>query len=285
MTADTLFEAASLGKPVFAYGVHKLLRDGLLDLDTALSGYLDRPYIEADERLHRITARHVLSHTAGLPNWRPGHSSKSPGPLRIIDDPGSRFRYSGEGYNYLQAVVERIAQLTLSEFMARSVHAPLEMTSSAWTWPNDLDAPLALPHGYFGQTKTKRTWSAMAAGSLHTTAADLGRFLAAVLTEPRAGGADRQRLSAAQIEAMLQPQIRLKDGLAWSLGWGIEAQDHGTLLWQWGDNDTYHHFMIGSPTEGRGMVVLTNGWHAHRVYKVIIEMVMGRGLAALAVVP
>jgi CubicO group peptidase (beta-lactamase class C family) len=285
MTADTLFEAASLGKPVFAYGVHKLVRDGDLDLDMALSSYLDRPYIEGDERIHLITARHVLSHSAGFPNWRPRRWSKSPGPLKIIYDPGTRFRYSGEGYNYLQSVVEQITKLTLDEFMVQSVHAPLEIASSAWTWPNDLDAPLALPHGPSGQAKTKNEWAPMAAGSLHTTAADLGRFLEAILTEAKAGGADPGLLSAEEIEAMLQPQISLEDDIAWSLGWGIELQSDRALFWQWGDNDTYHHFMIGSRTEGRAIVVLTNGQRGPHVYKPIIEMVLGHGLVALTHVP
>jgi len=66
-----VFEAASLSKPVMAYAVLKLADAGKLDLDKPLSQYLDKPYIDNDERLNLITARRVLTHTTGFPNWRP----------------------------------------------------------------------------------------------------------------------------------------------------------------------------------------------------------------------
>src|SRR5687767_348334 len=65
VTPDTVFEAASLTKPVFAYAVMKLSAEGVLDLDTPLSEYLPQPYIPNEPRLHLITARHILSHNPG----------------------------------------------------------------------------------------------------------------------------------------------------------------------------------------------------------------------------
>ena len=71
---STVFEAASLSKPVFAYAVLKLVDQGKLDLDAPLSKHLPTPYVEGDERLNLVTARMVLSHRTGFPNWRPGGS-------------------------------------------------------------------------------------------------------------------------------------------------------------------------------------------------------------------
>jgi CubicO group peptidase (beta-lactamase class C family) len=88
---DTVFEAASLSKPVFTYGVLKLVDQGKLNLDTPLSSYLPKPYVP-DERAGEITARLVLSHRTGFPNWR-----GSDGLLPIYFSPGERFSYSGEG--------------------------------------------------------------------------------------------------------------------------------------------------------------------------------------------
>jgi len=86
VTPETVFQAASLSKPAFAYTVLVASAGGLLDLDTPLSTYLPEPYIPEDARLHRITARHVLSHTPGFPNWRPKEQ-----PLRIHFPGGERF--------------------------------------------------------------------------------------------------------------------------------------------------------------------------------------------------
>src|SRR5208282_205544 len=120
VTVETVFEAASLSKPVFAYGVLKLVELGKLGLDIPLTTYLPKPYIAGDERLAKITARIVLSHRTGFPNWR-----GDDGLLPIYFTPGERFSYSGEGYIYLQRVVEQITGKPLNEYMTEAVFAPL----------------------------------------------------------------------------------------------------------------------------------------------------------------
>ncbi len=76
VTGETVFEAASLSKPVFAYGVLKLVEQGKLGLDVPLTTYLPKPFMEGDERLAKITARIVLSHRTGFANW-PGKDGTS----------------------------------------------------------------------------------------------------------------------------------------------------------------------------------------------------------------
>lgn len=98
---DTMFEAASMSKPVFAYVVMKLCEQGVMNLDTPLTRYTPERFLEGDPRFDLITARHVLSHTSGFQNWREqGNES-----LSIHFTPGEKYLYSGEGYNYLQTVV------------------------------------------------------------------------------------------------------------------------------------------------------------------------------------
>ena len=97
----TVFEAASLSKPVFACAVLKLVDEGKFGLDKPLNQYLPGNYdVGEDARLGKITARLVLSHTTGFPNWRTG------GKLKIHFTPGERFSYSGEGMVYLSKVIE-----------------------------------------------------------------------------------------------------------------------------------------------------------------------------------
>ena len=87
--ARTVFAAQSMSKPVFAYAVMQLHERGVLTLDTPLVTYMPGDIVDGDARSRRLTARHVLSHTTGLPNWRSG-------PLRFDFEPGERWQYSGK---------------------------------------------------------------------------------------------------------------------------------------------------------------------------------------------
>ena len=110
----TVFEAGSMGKPVFAYAVMKLCERGVINLDTPLTKYTSERFLEGDPRLELITARHVLSHTSGFQNWR---SDKEP--LKIHFTPGEKYLYSGEGYSYLQSVVTQVTRPSASNFGAK----------------------------------------------------------------------------------------------------------------------------------------------------------------------
>src|SRR5258707_133880 len=103
----TIFEGASLTKPVFAHAVLQIADQGCLSLDAPLGRYLPN-YIPHDDRASTITAKHVLSHSTGLPNWRSADF-----PLRTYFQPGTRFSYSGEGYFYLQKVIEAVTHQKL----------------------------------------------------------------------------------------------------------------------------------------------------------------------------
>ena len=185
INGQTIFPAASLTKPAFAYGAMKLVRDGRLDLDRSLSDYLDDPYIQGDDRLQKITARMVLSHTTGFPNWRPGRWTGSPKPLKIQFEPGTKFRYSGEGYNYLQLVVENITGRQLDIYMKDAVLNPLGMHDSTFVWDEALESVIAVPHNRWGRAVDKWQWrpeKPMASGTLFTTILDYARFMSAMLS-------------------------------------------------------------------------------------------------------
>lgn len=100
VTTDTIFEAASLSKQVAAYAAFALRAAGKLDFDRTLVSYVDDL---PNERARRVTVRHVLSHSSGFPNWR----SSPDAPLTPEFEPGSQFQYSGEGFFYLQRILEQ----------------------------------------------------------------------------------------------------------------------------------------------------------------------------------
>lgn len=176
VTAETVFEAASLTKPVAAYATLRLVERGEFDLDEPLRAYLPYERLEHDVRSHSMTARHVLSHTTGLPNWARGDE------LATRQAPGERWGYSGEGFVYLQRVLEVVTGLSLQELLEREVFEPLQMRSSSVIWRPAYDATTATGHDEAGDpVEKRRPREANAAASLHTTATDFGRFLAAVV--------------------------------------------------------------------------------------------------------
>jgi CubicO group peptidase (beta-lactamase class C family) len=251
ITAETVFEAASLSKPVVAYAALREVERGALTLDKPLARYLDRPYM-TDPKGARITARQVLSHTGGLPNWARGK------PLAVEGEPGARWRYSGEGYVYLQRVLERVSGQPLADLARRTVLAPLGMAASSFTWRADYEESSAAPHDRAGQPAAKeKPRAANAAASLHCTAPDYARFLAALL-DP---GAHRDLLPPAAVGAMFVPQVEVdpKLGLSWGLGWGLESWNGSRYFFHWGSNDGFRSFVLGNPATGDGLVVMTNG--------------------------
>ena len=128
VTGDTVFEAASLSKPVFASIVMQLAAEGAIDLTRPLVAYLPLPN-PADERAKIITATHVLSHSSGWRNWRNSRDVA----LTADFPPGSKFSYSGEGYFFLQRVVEKLTGKGLPRLARERVFVPLGMQSRAAT--------------------------------------------------------------------------------------------------------------------------------------------------------
>jgi CubicO group peptidase (beta-lactamase class C family) len=107
-TPDTLFEAASLSKPVLAVAIHDLARERLINLDEPIARHVD---FTSDPTTRLITPRHLLSHSSGLPNWRTEAGSE----LVSRFKPGSAFRYSGEGYVLLGRLAEAVTGHTAAE--------------------------------------------------------------------------------------------------------------------------------------------------------------------------
>src|SRR5262249_7490174 len=136
----TMFEAASIGKPVFAYAVMKLCEKGVMNLDTPLTKYTSERFLEGDPRLDLITARHVLSHTSCFQDWR---SEKEP--LKIHFTPGEEYLYSGEGYSYLQSVVAHVTGQPMDPFMRQNLFVPFGMASSVYVWNEICEKRMARP--------------------------------------------------------------------------------------------------------------------------------------------
>ena len=258
LTLETPLAVASLSKPVFAYTVLRLAEQGVLDLDTPLAQYLPT-YLQDEPHLPLMTARHALSHTTGLPNWR------EPSGLRAAFPPGSAFHYSTEGLLYLQTVIEHLAQQSLSDYMPQNIFMPKDMLHSRLVLEDLSIWQPYLPSGL-------RAYGAL---SLCTTAPDYARFLIEVLHPSRT---DEFRLTSRSLDRMLTPHIQVGDQeqLSWGLGWGIQHAKPEDSFWHFGvKRGRTFNFALGYPTEQTGLVILTSQTIGLSVCQDIAQTVFG----------
>ncbi|HET9983955.1 MAG TPA: serine hydrolase domain-containing protein [Longimicrobiales bacterium] len=308
VTADTVFEAASLSKPVFAYLVLRLESEGVLDLDRPLREYLPLPD-PSDGRAAGITARHALSHTTGWTEWRFERGE----PLTTRFAPGARFSYSGEGYYFLQRVVEHVTGKGIARLARERVLEPLGMRSSGYIWRPGMDAALATPHTDRGEPKESngvrtgrefhqvagRTGAAVedwtgedverelprvepsmpvvpvnlppnVAWSFLTTARDYAAFVRHLLGAPGAPPGGR-----AVLDRMTAPQVTINEAVRWGLGLGLETVDGRPLFWHWGDNPGFKNFVVGDAAAGSAVVAFTNGDGGMKVYERVVRALTG----------
>jgi len=254
-----VFDAASLSKPIFAQVVLQLVDQGQLTLDTLLVDQL-AGYIANDPRASSISVAHALSHSSGLPNWRSLEH-----PLRTYFSPGERFSYSGEGFLYLQRVVEAVTGEPLEGLAQKLVFEPLGMTRSSFVWERRFEANRAYGHDVFGTPALgNKPGEANAAWSLQTCAVDYARFLIGALEGTRLRPATTQLALAPRIQVKhrgieslgLSPEVATT-GVAWGLGWGLEP-GAGTFF-HWGANGPFTAFTIGSLQDRSAFVIFTNG--------------------------
>lgn len=270
LSPDSVFQAASLSKPVFAYAVLKLVAQGKMALDAPVLSYLPQGYrhqvnpiqatpvnLVSDPRIQAITVRMVLNHTSGLPNW-------ASGPLHVKSPPGTTWAYSGEGYVLLQRAVEAVSGQPLDQLMAAQVFEPLAMTRSSFVWKGDV-APSLLPGTKAnGVARTNVDFKTPnAAFSLYTSAQDYAKLLVTVLND----GDVIKQITASPVT------VDQHLGLSWGLGWGIERVQEETYIWQWGNNMGYRAFSIASVGTGDGFVMLTNSDNGLKLAQPLTEKI------------
>jgi CubicO group peptidase (beta-lactamase class C family) len=262
LDSTAVFEAASLSKPVFAYLVLRLADRGELDLDRPLAEILDYPRLGPDARGRRITARMVLSHATGLPNW--GGDT-----LRVRFDPGTDYGYSGEGFLYLQKALERMTGRSLEELATREVFRPLGMTRSSYVWQQRFAGHAAWARSWLWRVApVNRYTEGNAAYSLVTTAADYARFVSAVLTG--------RGLSPAMWKAFLTPVRETDPGIHIGLGVRLEDGPAGRRFFHSGSNGRrFTCYMAGDLGSGLGLAFFTSAYDGTTLVRPLAMRVLG----------
>lgn len=183
----SIFEACSLSKPVFAYFVMKQVQKGAIDLDKPLYQYYKEENIEWGENYKSLTVRMILCHASGFPNWREHANEK----LKFLFPPGTRYGYSGEGYQYLARVLMHILKTDdtgLNALFQKEVVKPLRVQSMNFIWNEELSKIKVYSHSKGLPTDNGSQGPADwfgCAGSLHTNAGDYAKLLVKLLDNSR----------------------------------------------------------------------------------------------------
>ncbi len=290
LTSDTVLTAASFTKVAFAYMVMQLVEERVLDLDKPVYEYFPKPLpdypqykdLADDPRYKLITARMLLSHTAGFPNFRWLNDDHK---LNINFQPGTRFAYSGEGIELLQQVVETVTGKPLEELMRQRIFQPLGMTRSSMMWQERFESDYANGYDEWGRSLgPERRPKADAAGSMQTTLGDFSRFLEAVM---RGEGLRRKTW-----ELMLSPQIKIVSKhefpslanettsendairLSYGLGWGLYWTPYGRAFFKEGHAEGFRNYAVCFDGKKTGLLIMTNSSNGEGIYKELLETLL-----------
>jgi CubicO group peptidase (beta-lactamase class C family) len=257
VTDETLFDAGSMSKTPFAYLVMIMVDKGILNLDQPLYTYLPYPDIAYDERYKLITARMVLCHTSGFPNWKIMNKDQK---LDIKFTPGTQYLYSGEGFEYLANVVAHLNNIPKNELQAlfeKEIAVPMGMQYAYFTW-NDYVAA----HQASGHFDNQVSWGwGLSAGkpdfgasySLQTEAVSYSKFIIALMQE--------KGLNKNTYNEMLKPQVQIPsraDSASYCLGIEMKPSSFGNEYMHDGYNRNFSSAFIFNKEQKFGYVFFTN---------------------------
>jgi len=271
---QTLFQAASISKPIAALGALTLAEQGTLSLDRDINQYLRSWKIPSSRFTDQkpVTLRGLLSHTAGLTvHGFGGYAKGKPVPTlvqvltgekpanspAVVSDtvPGLRFRYSGGGYVVMQQAMEDVTGETFPAFMQKTVLTPLRMSRSTFEQPLPERMGKNVSVAHFGNGKKIpgdwNTYPEIAPAGLWTTPTDLAQYIIEV--QQSLGGKANQVLTAEMTRTMLTPQIDNQ-----GLGPGLNTVNGQRTFGHGGGNAGYRCFLYAFTESGQGAVIMTN---------------------------
>ncbi len=294
---STNIYGASFSKAVFGVLVMRLVEEGIIDLDRPLQSYLPKKIYEYtpetkwhddfsalknDSLYHKITARMCLNHTTGFANSRWFESDYQ---LRVNRKPGSRYSYSGEGFIYLQVVLEKIIGQPLETLAQEIIFTPLKMHRTSYQWQPIFEQNFAYGHTKEGKKYVKDIDNEPRGGStLETTSEDYTKFLEAVLQSKIISKKSWNEIFKPQIRIRSMKQfgpLALKDStsndaiqLSYGLGWGVLETPYGKGVFKEGHGNGFQHYSILFPKAKKGIMMMTNSDNGESIFKELLEITM-----------
>ena len=291
LEADTILYVASLTKLTFAYMVMQLVDEKKLDLDKPIATYLAKPLPEypkyaelsADARWKSVTPRMLLNHTPGFPNFRFLNPDEK---LDFKFDPGSRYAYSGEGYNLLQFVLEEGLRMDAGREMERRVFERFGMTRTSMTWRDDFQENVA--HGYALDGKLEKhraRRNVRAAGSMDSTIKDYANFLAGFMRGEGISAESRREMLRPQIDITSAHQFPTLDSatnpahekIALSAGLGLVLfkSSHGPAFFKGGHDDSTGNMAVCVESKKQCILLMSNSVRAEIIYPGLVNSLLG----------
>ena len=274
ITPDSVFQVASLSKPVFAYLVMRMADKGVIDLDRPLWEYRPMEGLADEPSYKQITARMVLSHRTGFPNWRwfdptPEGRDIERGSMYMKAAPGT-FTYSGEGYTWLAEILAQETGrtlLTLDELFQQEMVAPLGLDHAAFVQTPYIEANAIV--GHVDGKPVYREWPRSfpedtpqtfgAAGRLHTDAGVYARFLVALMDGQGLSQEARQAMFTRYTDIPADNSMRATSGeIGWTLGLSIKEGADGQYFAHGGSNTDFKSGFAIEPGTRDGFVFVAN---------------------------
>lgn len=285
VSTETLFQAASISKPVAALAALDMTEEGLIGLDTDVNTYLQSWQLPGNgfTENEKVTLRRILNHTAGTTVWGfPGYNRRDTLPttvqvlsgegntdaIEVFKEPGESWRYSGGGYTVMQLMLSDVAGKPFPQIMEERVLGPAGMDASTYRQP--------LPEAMHGNaasayrsdgSKIDGNWHVypeMAAAGLWTTPSDLARYVLEV--QQSYAGREGTILDRETTVEMLTPGMN-GHGLGPGISSDSLAFSHG------GSNEGFRCIMIGYKDGSGGLVVMTNSDTGGRLMQEIVYTV------------
>ena len=265
---NTIFNVASLTKPVTAMVAMKLVELGKLGLDEPLYKYWIDPDIAKDPNNKKLTTRLILSHQTGFANWRWLNKDEK---LRFDFEPGKGYQYSGEGYEYLRKALENKFRKSLQQLAEELIFHPLKMNDTRYTWDKNMDSS-RYATGYDDKGKaytTGKYTTPNAADDLLTTIGDYGNFLVSIM--------NGTLLSEKAFKEMATPQTASVKGKHFGLGFEIYDMENGEYALAHGGADVgVRAIVFILPKTKQGLLIFTNSDTGVNVYEILIKHYLGK---------
>jgi CubicO group peptidase (beta-lactamase class C family) len=278
-TGKTLYNLASLTKPITAETVLRLASAGKLSLDESMSPFWLDPDIKDDPWSKLLTPRLCLSHQTGFANWR----RMTGGVLKMRWEPGTQTGYSGEGYMYLGRFTENKMAKPFDALAQKMVFDPIGMKDTSYTAKEWYAGRLAVPHGPKGETPIDpavTTWNG--ADLVRTTIGDYAKFVVSVMHDEgltkeiavQRATMTRELVKPEELDKMCKiagetEHCTISAGMG--LGWEVKIVNGVKILEHNGGDWGVRTFAMFVPSQGIGVIVFTNGDNGTDVIRKVAE--------------